>query len=92
MALASLLPALEYLGAVAPQVLCALDLHKAYNSVNRTAMNTIASHLGLTGNSFWMLITLVHDTGPVYITGTLALSVPFYTTQGIKQGCPASPL
>ena len=75
-----------------PQVLCALDLHKAYDLVNRTAMDTIASHLGLTGNGFWMLMTLARDTGPVYITGTLALSAPFYTTRGIKQGCPASPL
>ena len=55
-------------------------------------MDTIASHLGLTGNGFWVLMTLVRDTGPVYITGTSALSAPFYTTWGIKQGCPASPL
>ena len=73
-------------------MLCALDLHKVYDSVNRMAMDTIASHLGLTGNGFWMLMTLARDTGPVYITGTLALSAPFYTTRGIKQGCPASPL
>ena len=73
-ALTSLLPALEYLGAVAPKVLCALDLHKAYDSVNCSAMHTIASHLGLTGNGFWMLMTLACDAGPVYITGTLALS------------------
>ena len=83
---------LEYSGVAVPQVLCALDLHKAYDSVNRTAMDTIASHLGLTGNGFWMLMTLAHNTGPVYITGTSALSAPFYTTQGIKQDCPASPL
>ena len=83
---------LEYSGAAVLQVLCALDLHKAYNSVNRTAMDAIASHLGLPGNGFWMLMTLARDTGPVYITGTLALSAPFYTTRGIKQGCPASPL
>ena len=66
--------------------------HKAYDSVNRTAMDTIASHLGLTGNGFWTLMTLARDAGPVYITGILALSEPFYTTRGIKQGCPASPL
>ena len=75
-----------------PQVLCALDLHKADDLVNRMVMDTITSHLGLTGNGFWMLMTLARDTRPVYITGTSALSVPFYTTRGIKQGCPASPL
>ena len=73
-------------------MLCTLDLHKAYDSVNRTAMDTIASHLGLTGNGFWTLMTLAHDAGPVYITGTSALSAPFYTAHGIKQGCRASPL
>ena len=73
-------------------MLCTLDLHKAYDSVNYTAMDTIASHLGLTGNGFWTLMTLARDTGPVYITGTSALSAPFYTTRGIKQSCPASPL
>ena len=83
---------LEYLGAAVPQVLRTLDLHKAYDSVNRMAMDTIAFHLGLTGNGFWTLMTLARDTGPVYITGTSALSAPFYTTRGIKQGCPASPL
>ena len=72
-------------------MLCALDLHKAYDSVNCMAMDSIDSHLGLTGNGFWTLMTLAHDAGPVYITGTSALSAPFYTTHGIKQGCPASP-
>ena len=37
-------------------------------------------------------MTLGHDAGPVYITGILALSALFYTSRGIKQGCPASPL
>ena len=48
-------------------------------------MDMIASHLGLTGNGFWMLMTLACDAGPIYITGTLALLAPFYTTSGIKQ-------
>ena len=76
----------------APQVLCTLDLHKAYDLVNCTAMDTIASHLGLTGNGFWTLMTLACDAGPVYIALTSALSALFYTTRGIKQGCLASPL
>lgn len=73
-------------------MLCALDIHKAYDMVDRTTMDRIASRLGIGDNGFWRLLVAARDEGLVYITGGRGLSPPFTTSRGIKQGCPASPV
>ena len=83
-ALASILPVLEFTGTMGAGAVCALDIHKAYDSVNRAAMDVIAGHLGLTDNGFWRLMQVARDAGPVYITGHSTLAEPFTTSRGIK--------
>ena len=71
--------------------MCAVDINKAYDAVDRHAMDKILTHMGIADVSFVRFLRKVLDDGPTVVTGAPTLSTPFYTTRGIKQGCPASP-
>ena len=74
-----------------PLYILALNLEKAYNSIDRYTLDAIMTHMGVADTAFYRLYTNVHDVGTTYITGPTSLSPPFHTTRGIKQGCPLSP-
>ena len=70
----------------------ALDVAKAYDSVDRDRMLEILSHMGITNNSFFKLLWRSLLVGKTAVCGGGSLSTAWVTSRGIKQGCPASPI
>lgn len=55
-------------------------------------MRDVLSHIGVTNNPFFTILSLAMDEGEVSVVTNNGLGTPFTTSRGIKQGCPASPL
>ena len=70
----------------------ALDVAKAYGSVDRDCLYTVLAHLGITDNPFFKLLWRSLVFGKSAVCGAGHLSESWTTTRGIKQGCPASPI
>ena len=68
-----------------------IDLTKAFDCINRTALWAILQKLGCP-SKFSNLIRLLHQdmTGEVYASGET--SEPFQITTGVKQGCVLAPV
>ena len=73
-----------------PLYILALDLEKAYDSVDRHTLDAIITRMGVADTAFYRLYTHVCNAGTTYITSSTSLSPPFHTTCSIKQGCPLS--
>ena len=67
-----------------PLYILALDLEKAYNSVDRHTLDAIMTRMGVADTAFYHLYTHVCNAATTYITGPTSLSPPFHTTRGIK--------
>lgn len=75
-----------------PTYALALDIHKAYDCIDRKVLDDVMRYIGLAENPFYRLMMRARDYGPTAVRSGLTLSDAFYTSIGIKQGCPLSPL
>lgn len=83
--MASIIPVVEYCKArKLPTYLAAVDVNKAYDSVNRESLRSILAHTGLMTNRFIKLIFRAMTVGPIAVTGSTGLSDWFWASCGIK--------
>jgi hypothetical protein len=67
-----------------PAYVLALDIDKAYDSVDRRVLDNIMEYIGVADNNFYKLMQRARDEGATVIKGAVDLSTPFKTTLGIK--------
>ena len=69
-ALLSVLPVLDLArNPDLPVVFAAVDVEKAYDRVDRCAMDSIFSYMGVTDNAFYALYQACHNGSEVLLTG-----------------------
>lgn len=71
--------------------ICAVDLEKAFDSVDRPLLWAALQRAGIGGCMLGALQALYADV-PVCVKTAEGLSSTFQSTIGVKQGCPLSPL
>lgn len=71
--------------------ICAVDLEKAFDSVDRPLMWEALQCAGI-GSCMLGTIQALYADVPVYVKTAEGLSGTFQSTIGVKQGCPLSPL
>jgi hypothetical protein len=70
---------------------CAVDLTKAFDSVNRELLWAALQRSGIGGNMLQAVKAMYADV-PVCVKSSDGLSPSFQSVVGVKQGCPMSPL
>jgi hypothetical protein len=71
--------------------ICAVDLEKAFDSVDRPLLWAALQRAGIEGCMLATIQALYADV-PVCVKTAEGLSQTFQSTLGVKQGCPLSPL
>ena len=67
-----------------PLFLMALDVAKAYNSVDRSRMFTILKHMGVADNKFFGLLWRSLDVGGTAVCGGGVRGPAWVSSHGIK--------
>ena len=67
----------------------ALDVAKAYDSVDRDRLKLVLDHVGVTDNGFFSVLWQAMTDGETMVKGA---DERWVSSRGIKQGCPMSPL
>ena len=70
---------------------CAVDLTKAFDSVNREFLWTALQRSGV-GGAMLQAVKAMYANVPVCVKTSEGLSPSFQSVVGVKQGCPMSPL
>jgi hypothetical protein len=60
-----------------PTYVLALDIEKAYDSVNREVLDKVMTHLGIANNQFYRLMVRARDMGYTAVKDGEHLSTPF---------------